>query len=288
MAKILTQTFIVTLTGLMMTVYVVTLGMEMQEAILSLLAVFLILFAVVLERFIPYRTDWNESRGDLSGDVTSMIFIVGILDSVLKSATPFLLLIVLADWAQGTINLPLGVEIIAAGLLIELGAYISHRLHHKLTWLWSLHAMHHSPERLYTLNNFRFHPLNYILNHLLTMVPVVLLGFSVEAILGYTALTLPLLLMQHSNIKFRFGWMNYILNTNEVHRWHHSAASTEGECNFGRALVIWDQLFGTFRFPVENETPAKIGLYKYSRKIYPAANHLWRQLAYPFSSQCCR
>jgi len=33
-------------------------------------------------------------------------------------------------------------------LLIELGAYVSHRLHHQVSLLWRLHAMHHSPQRL--------------------------------------------------------------------------------------------------------------------------------------------
>ncbi len=270
-----------------MAVYFATLGMEMQETVLSLVAVILILVAVIMERFIPFKSAWNKNKGDLGGDITSTIVIFGILDSLLKGATPFLLLIVLADWTQDGFAIPLWAEIIVVGLLIEFGAYISHRLHHKTTWLWSLHAMHHSPERLYTLNNFRFHPFNHIINHLMTIVPVVLLGFSGEAILGYTAFALPVLLTQHSNIDFKFGWMNYFLNTNEVHRWHHSTAETEGNCNLGRALVIWDQIFGTFHFPEDNLTPNKIGLFESSRS-YPAAHKLWQQLTYPFSPQCCK
>lgn len=250
-------------------------------------AVALILIAVVMERLVPYRSAWNENKGDLGGDITSTILIFGILDSLLKGATPFLLLIMLADWSQGSFSFPLWAEIIVVGLLIEFGAYISHRMHHKTTWLWSLHAMHHSPNRLYTLNNFRFHPFNHIINHLMTIVPAVLLGFSGEAILGYTAFALPVLLMQHSNIDFKFGWMNYILNTNEIHRWHHSAAENEGNCNLGRALVIWDQLFGTFYFPEGKHSPDKIGLFISSRS-YPAADRLWKQISYPFSPQCCK
>jgi len=271
----------------MMAVFIATLGLELQETILSGFAILLILFAVVLERHYPFRPNWNENQGDLGGDITSAVVIFGILDSLLKGATPFVLLLVLADWTQDGIGIPLWAEIIAVGLLIEFAAYISHRFHHSTKWLWSLHAMHHSPERLHTLNNFRFHPLNHILNHLLTIVPVIFLGFSGEAILGYTAFALPLLLMQHSNIDFKFGWMNRFLNTNEVHRWHHSTDDKQGNCNLGRALVIWDQVFGTYYFPNNESAPERIGLFESSR-LYPPAKKFWSQLAYPFSPQCCK
>ncbi len=287
MTKTVSQIFLATLILLMTAAFVITIGLELQEAILSGLAVFLILFGVLLERFYPYRLDWNKNQGDLGGDVTSTVFIFGILDSILKGATPFILLLILTDWTQGSIGIPLWIEIIAVGLLIEFGSYISHRLHHKSKALWSLHAMHHSPKKLHTLNNFRFHPLNHVLNHIATIVPAILLGFSGEAILGYTAIALPILLMQHSNIDFKFGWMNYFLNTNEVHRWHHSNDKKQGNCNLGRALIIWDQLFGPYYFPKEKTSPKEIGLFK-SSLSYPSANKFWSQLAYPFSPQCCR
>lgn len=275
------------LTTIMLTVYIVTLQHPSQEIIISGLAVSVILVSMFLERQIPFKSDWNENRGELSGDIASTLVIFGILDSLLKTATPFLLLIIFANWAPGSINLPLWSEIILAGLLIELGSYVSHRLHHKTKWLWPLHAMHHSPERLHTLNNFRFHPFNHIINHIIMIVPVLLIGFSADAILGYTALTLPLLLLQHSNIDFRFGWLNYILNTNQVHRWHHSTAISEGNKNLGRALVIWDQIFGTFYLPKEKSAPKSIGLFANSNS-YPHAKKYFAQILYPFSSQCCK
>ncbi|MCF6327842.1 MAG: sterol desaturase family protein [Devosiaceae bacterium] len=275
------------LTSIMMATYIFTLQNSNQEIILSGLAIIVILAAIFLERSNPFDSSWNKNRGDLSGDITSTIVIFGILDSVLKSATPFLLLVLIANWVPGSINLPLWSQIILVGLLIELGSYISHRLHHKIGWLWSLHAMHHSPERMHTLNNFRFHPFNHIFNHIFMIVPVLLMGFSPEAILGYTALTLPLLLLQHSNIDFNFGWLNYVLNTNQVHRWHHSNASSEGNKNLGRALVIWDQIFGTFYLPKKKATPDFIGLFATS-KSFPRAEKYLAQIFYPFSPQCCK
>jgi len=287
MTNKLSQIFLATLFAGVLAIYIATLGLNSQELVMTILAVSLIVLAIGLEQFFPFRKQWNKNRGELGGDITSTLVIFGILDALLKGATPFIILLLLANWTQGSLAIPLWAQIIVVTLLIELGSYFSHRLHHDFKWLWSLHAMHHSPKRLYTLNNFRFHPLNHIFNHLLTIVPVVLLGFSGEAILGYAVLSLPVLLFQHSNIDFNFGFLNKFLNTNEVHRWHHSSDNKEGNNNFGRALVIWDQIFGTYYFPKKANTPKSIGLYESSR-LYPAANRFWAQLAYPFLPNCCK
>ena len=116
--------------------------------------------------------------------------------------------------------------------------------------------MHHSTTQLYTLNNFRFHPLNHIINHVAMIVPLAVAGISADAMLIYAALSLPILLLQHSNIDFDFGFLNQVLNTNDLHRWHHSAQPYEGTMNLGRALIIWDRLFGTYR---QSETGEEIG-----------------------------
>lgn len=63
----------------------------------------------------------------------------------------------------------------------------------------------HSPERLCTLNNFRFFPLNHIAAYVLAFTPPLVLGFSQHALLAYATLTLPIVLFQHSNIRYDFG-----------------------------------------------------------------------------------
>jgi len=147
--------------------------------------------------------------------------------------------------------------------------------------------MHHSTKRLYTLNNFRFHPLNHVLNYLMMFLPLLALGLSAEAILGYTALTLPVLLLQHSNVGFRFGVLSFVFNTNTVHRWHHSAAYKEGMHNFGRAFVFWDHLFGTYHNPGDSFEPRNVGLGK-GGPAFPLPSRTLRQIVWPFTRECCR
>ena len=144
----------------------------------------------------------------------------------------------------------------------------------------------HSPERLCTLNNFRFFPLNHIAAYVLAFTPPLVLGFSQHALLAYATLTLPIVLFQHSNIRYDFGVLNYLFNTNELHRLHHSAAAKEGTKNLGRAFVIWDQVFGTFLAPARRSESKSIGLFVASRS-YPKAHHLLRQITWHFCKTCC-
>lgn len=285
-SKFLSQITLLGLIAFSILIFVITLGDPAQETYLAIYSIAVIGFALVAERMFPLHREWNHDDGDTIGDVGSFIVIFGVLDSLLKWVSPFVILALLPA-APFTLGLPLAVEIILATMMIELAAWISHWAHHRYPSLWALHAMHHSPERLYTLNNFRFHPLNHILNHAVMILPPLALGVSPEALLGYMAISLPVLLLQHSNIRFDFGNLSLLLNTNAVHRWHHSSSPQEGTRNLGRALVLFDQLFETFYLPAGRDEPKKIGLFA-SSKSFPKARHLIAQIMWPLNPACCR
>lgn len=281
----LSQSFLIALILAMAALLTATLNTADQDMLISAAAALLIIASLLLERLFPHDRTWNAGKGDTGGDVASFVLIFGALDSLLKFAAPFIVLLLLPEQAQ-VWTAPLWLQIIAATALIELAAWFSHWAHHTNPHLWSLHAMHHSTTRLYTLNNFRFHPLNHLLNYVVAFLPPLLVGIHPDALLAYAALSLPILILQHSNISFDFGGLNFIFNTNELHRWHHSTNPNQGTKNLGRALVLWDQAFGTFHYPAQNASPKAVGLFHSSRN-YPAARHFMRQLAWPFSKSCC-
>jgi ribose 5-phosphate isomerase RpiB len=81
--------------------------------------------------------------------------------------------------------------------------------------------------------------------------------------------------LAHSNIKMRLGFLNYIFNTPELHRWHHSNVITEGNRNYGLLFAVWDHVFGTYFKP--NRRPSEsIG----SKAYVP--DSLIKQCYYPF------
>lgn len=284
--RFLSQAFMLGLIAAMGLIFWQTRAHPSQDMILSVAALTLIVLSLGLERLFPMHRGWNSDQGDTKSDIASFVIVFGVLDSILKMLSPFLVLTLMPS-LNADVQMPLWQQVILATLVIELGSWISHWAHHKYPRLWALHAMHHSTERLYTLNNFRFHPLNHLLSHIIAFIPPLLLGLSPAALLGYTALSMPILLLQHSNVRFDFGGLNYVFNTNALHRWHHSSAANEGTKNLGRALVIWDQAFGTFFNPQDRNEPLEIGLFSTS-KSYPKANRFLAQIFWPCKTSCCR
>lgn len=247
------------------------------------------LTAVALERRWPYHVDWNHSADDSKTDLISALVLLGLLEPLLKMLVP-LMLAGMAGFIEplGSVfpaHWPLWTQVLMVALAAEFLYYWSHRWHHHCRPLWWLHALHHGSERLYALNNFRFHPFNHILNHLIAMLPLLLLGVPQEAILGYIALTKPVVLLQHANLDFDSRWLNYVFSTNEVHRWHHSRVPAEANTNFGRGLMVWDQVFGTFRYSRSTPFYGQVGLFSNSR--YPAHDTYLRQVLSVFSRSCC-
>lgn len=265
-------------------------GGNPELAIVAPAAVILAL-AMLLERHVPFQPAWNHARGDAATDWASMAALLAVVEPVLKWGSPLLVAMIYAGLGmQGGLfptDLPFALQVVIAALVAEFGFYWAHRLHHSRPALWWLHALHHGSERLYSVNNFRLHPLNYALNHGFGMLPLLAIGTPADVLYGYLALSYPVLMLQHANLPLRSGWLNYVFSTNEVHRWHHSAAGGEGDSNFGRTLVLWDIVFGTFRYqPHGANLPRAIGLYAGS--AYPAHASYWRQVWSMCLPGCCK
>jgi sterol desaturase/sphingolipid hydroxylase (fatty acid hydroxylase superfamily) len=242
---------------------------EVMVAIGTLVAMVL---SFAAERWWPYRTDWRPKPADIREDAVSGATVMLLVDPGMKALLPILVV----AWFPGTAlsGWPLGIEILVVTLLIEFGKYLSHRLHHEVPLLWCLHAMHHEPQKLNTVNNFRVHPLNYAINSL-AVLPALMLGASPESVLCYLAIAQPVQMLQHSNADLKNGFWNWVFSSNELHRWHHVDDSTQGHANYGNALVLWDQIFGTWRAPGE---VANVGLYAASRDRGRQRISYWRRL----------
>ena len=55
------------------------------------------------------------------------------------------------------------------------------------------------------------------------------------------------LIVQHSNVDARLGPLQKHLSIGRIHHLHHVNWGTEGDCNFGLLLTVWDKLLGTFQ-----------------------------------------
>ncbi|MCO4783211.1 MAG: sterol desaturase family protein [Candidatus Cloacimonetes bacterium] len=162
-------------------------------------------------------------------------------------------------------------------IIAEFFGYWIHRLHHKVPFLWKLHAIHHSPKDLDWLAAVRVHPLNVILNRLFATIPLLFLGFSKESFGGAIIFIQFYSLFFHANINIRLHKLSYLIGTPELHRVHHSKDIEESNCNFGGLTPIFDQIFGTFKFP--DQLPKEYGVEEDTPTTYIA------QLKFPFQSK---
>ncbi len=268
------------------------IGMKVELA-LTICHTALIALAWGLERWRPHDAAWNRSQSDGWTDGLSFVTLASVVQPLLKWLSPLIVAALYAAWGfQGAQTLwqahlgawPWAVQFLMVLLWIELSHYAMHRLHHRLPQLFWLHAVHHSSQRLYLMNGFRVHPLEYMLKHFAAMLPLMLLGVSPELLLAYLAFTQPVQILQHANLPLRHGWLNTVFSTNELHRAHHSTSREQGDSNFGSALIVWDLLFGTYR-GVSQAEPKGIGLYPGSS--YPAQASFAKQLLSMFKPSCC-
>ncbi|MCA0177600.1 MAG: sterol desaturase family protein [Proteobacteria bacterium] len=262
------------------------LGWPLAPAIAAWSAAMLALGAG-LERWLPFERAWMRGDGDTATDLWSAAVLVAAVDPLLKAVLPLVAAALLgrqAGAAWPLAALPLAVQVVAAVLWLELARYASHRLHHRVPALWRLHVLHHGAQRLYWLNGLRFHPLNHALNVAVSTLPLLLLGAPAEVMLGALALTQPVLMLQHANVRTANGWQNRVFSTNEVHRWHHAAEPAEAHTNYGSALVLWDQVFHTYQAATATSRPQRIGLFGHGDGDGdPSRAPYWRQVL-----ACCR
>ena len=167
-------------------------------------------------------------------------------------------------WAS---DMPLGLRVAAALVVGEIGAYWGHRWSHEIPWLWRFHAIHHSAEEMDWLVNSRAHPVDLVFTRLCGIIPMYLLGLAQP--MGNRVDLVPLLVsiigtawgfFIHANVKWRLGWLEWLISSPAFHHWHHTNDGPERINKNYAAMLPWvDRCFGTFYLP-RQEWPEKYGI----------------------------
>ena len=213
-----------------------------------------LLLTVALEKVLPFRAQWNAVRMDrrvdawpMAQDLAHTLITAASVEGT-KAACEYLFVRVLRvmPWMPWVRRLPLWCEVCAAMVVFEFGAYWQHRLSHTCAYLWPFHAVHHCVPRMHAINTGRFHWFNQLRATIFGFPFLFLAGFSDDAIYELTGLLSVIGMLSHCNVDMRCGALNFIFNTPEQHRWHHSTRVNESNSNFGENLMIFDHIFGTF------------------------------------------
>lgn len=177
--------------------------------------------------------------------------------------------------------------------ITDFTAFYIHYLQHKIPVLWEFHKVHHSPEVMHPISNFREHPFDNVAYTLgIGAVYGIILG-TVSVFLGYlpnmpTVLGVPLLLflfnfggyhLRHSHIWLRWpGRWSMVFPSPAHHHVHHSCHPDHLDKNFAFLFPLWDVLFRTYHMPEDNKD-VKFGIYGMEESEYTS---IWKLYTIPF------
>ncbi|HEV3432155.1 MAG TPA: sterol desaturase family protein [Paraburkholderia sp.] len=138
-------------------------------------------------------------------------------------------------------------------VVLDLFGYWYHRLSHRYSLWWELHAVHHSQRKMSFWCDNRNHLLDVLGQSCMFAGIALVIGVPPAQYVVLVALTNFVQNVQHANIRLHFGWLGErLLVSPRFHRRHHAIGygheGTTYGCNFGVLFPWWDMLFGSASF----------------------------------------
>lgn len=213
--------------------------------------VLLALIFVPLERLFPLRPELGPFRPGWTTDgiyfLVSHVAVELLTFFTLLPAT----LIAQAFHAQTSgldaAALPLVVQVLLIMLLADLAQYAVHRGFHVIAWAWPFHAIHHSSRGLDWLAGSRLHVVDIVVTRAVTMLPVLLIGFSQQALYVWLVIIAVQATLNHVNLRFDIPILNQLIVLPRFHHWHHAVEPIDR--NFAVHFPWIDRIFGTYHMP---------------------------------------
>ncbi|WP_034260804.1 sterol desaturase family protein [Altibacter lentus] len=227
----------------------------------------LIVSAVVwgLELLFPWRKQQKMFRKDFWLDTFYMFFNFFLLNLIV--------LIFLSNTAEAIFNdvlalvglkvsnfqlldvdaLPFGLGLLVFFLVSDFVQWNTHRLLHRVPFLWNFHKVHHSVKEMGFAAHLRYHWMEPVVYKSLLYIPIAIIGgFDAQdvAVVHFFALTVGHL--NHANLGWDYGPFRYVFNNPKMHIWHHAKVlpkHTKYGVNYGLTLSIWDYIFKTDHVP---------------------------------------
>lgn len=162
-------------------------------------------------------------------------------------------------------------------VLFDFLFYWYHRHNHTINFLWAAHMPHHTSEEFNMFVAVRASITQRIFSFTY-LWPLVLIGFTPEAIYAASAVQLLIAFWHHTRTIGRMKWFEEIFNSPSHHRVHHAINDKYLDKNFGEIFIIWDKLFGTFKR--EEEEPVygaltQVNSWNPNRIYFQYWSYLW-------------
>jgi sterol desaturase/sphingolipid hydroxylase (fatty acid hydroxylase superfamily) len=232
-----------------------------------------VIFIITWERISPYRKGLAFFREGFWIDlvwytlIQSYFLKILIFDYVIAPVQHHF------DWSafQFVKDWPLAVQVLFFLVTHDLYIYLFHRFQHSNKIFWRIHEAHHSGKEVDFLSGSRSHVIEIIINQTIEFAPIILLGADPAVIPIKALLDAMFGMFIHANVKVKLGKLKYIINSPELHLWHHANYLEVFHANFATKFAIWDHLFGTAYDPghAPGNLPENWGLgYEYPKDYF--------------------
>ncbi|MGV6830449.1 MAG: sterol desaturase family protein [bacterium] len=219
----------------------------------------------VLEIYFPWRKNQAIFRKDFWLDTFYMFFNFFLLNLIILIAlsntaenifTDFLGVfgIAIQNLKILEVNaLPYGLGLVVFFIVSDFVQWNTHRLLHRVPFLWNFHKVHHSVKEMGFAAHLRYHWMEPVVYKSLLYIPIAIIGgFEAQDVAIVHFFTLTIGHINHANLGWDYGILKYVLNNPKMHIWHHAKELPENVrygANFGLTLSIWDYLFKTDYIP---------------------------------------
>ena len=129
----------------------------------------------------------------------------------------------------------------------------THRLLHRVPWLWNFHKVHHSVKEMGFAAHLRYHWMEPVVYNSLLYIPIAIIGgFDAQDVAVVYFFSIVIGHLNHANLGWNYGPLKYILNSPKMHIWHHVKELPKDKkhgINYGLTLSLWDYIFKTDHVP---------------------------------------
>jgi delta24-sterol reductase len=124
---------------------------------------------------------------------------------------------------------------------LDFALYFAHRTFHIPYLYKKFHWVHHRNTTPIAINSLAIHPVEVLVYHAFTLLPIVIIPLHYISVIGALFYTNYVSLIDHSGIKFH-SWL-FWQSPSQFHDDHHKYFHV----NYGQTFWFWDWMFGTWR-----------------------------------------
>ncbi|MEM1112954.1 MAG: sterol desaturase family protein [Pseudomonadota bacterium] len=153
-------------------------------------------------------------------------------------------------------------------LIFEFWYWLQHWLGHKVRLLWCIHSPHHAPDTLTSLIGLGRHILELPYLGFFLGFMTALCGVPVEMVVVISMIDGvwgKFLHISPKMVPWRYGPLEYVLQTPRWHRVHHAKNVLYMDTNYTSITLFWDWLLGTLQ-PMNDTVAVDYGI---TREVNP-------------------